>query len=164
MAGGRIAPLLGVALALAAGALAVATAAPASAADRCYQPSHRYDCKDPEATGCASGATNVDSATRTVGGRSVVFELRWSSRCVTNWIRVRNWPSGRTRLQIDVADYPRNVFADYAVRRNSSGYIGAGTHWGNMVYSPADHCAIGGVDYAGDTNYEVVLRSSRCPY
>ncbi|MQA95453.1 MAG: hypothetical protein GEV11_12675 [Streptosporangiales bacterium] len=97
--------------------------------------------------------------TRTVGGRTVVFELRWSNRCDTNWVRVRNWPSGRTKLQIDVSDINREVWANFAVPRP----IGAGTHWGNMIYSPANNCAMGAVDYNSEHGYDVVLESSNCP-
>jgi Protein of unknown function (DUF2690) len=152
------APALGVSLALSAlSAVGVAAAGPANAVTDCA-PTHRLDCKDPEAMGCASGATNAASTTRSVGGRTVTFELRWSGACTTNWVRVRNWPSGRTKLQIDVGDIWRGSYAKFAVPRP----IGAGTHWGNMVYSPAASCAIGGVDYAGDDAYEVVLQSSEC--
>lgn len=149
--------MLGAAFALAAGSLVMA-AGPAGAAQACHNRSHRYDCADPEATGCATGATNAESTTRTVGGRTVTFELRWSSRCVTNWVRVRNWPSGRTKLRMDVFDPWRDVRADFSVDRP----IGAGTHWGNMIYSPALSCAIGLIDYAGDGQPEVILRSSEC--
>lgn len=153
------APALGVSLALSAlSAVTVAAAGPANAETACNG-THRYDCKDPEQTGCATGATNAASTTRSIGGRTVTFELRWSSRCATNWVRVRNWPSGRTRLQIDVSDVWRGVWAKFAVPRP----IGAGTHWGNMVYSPANSCAVGAVDYAGDAGYEVALQSSECP-
>ncbi|GAA1020582.1 hypothetical protein Aple_078730 [Acrocarpospora pleiomorpha] len=43
---------------------------------------------DPQAMGCASGATSLASV-RPIGGGPAVF-LRWSSSCVANWARIED--------------------------------------------------------------------------
>jgi hypothetical protein len=55
------------------------------------------DCngKDPQATGCSSGAYNVSSQTYNgPNGSSYLVELRWSPTCQTNWVRLTNKSSG----------------------------------------------------------------------
>jgi hypothetical protein len=135
--------------------LSVLAAPSASAAPQAIQASCSgtgCDNKDPAATGCSSGSTTVDSQTTSKG----TFELRWSPTCQTNWVRVANYAGGGPHLFLDVCDVDRGVCALFNAPTT------AGTHFGNMVYSPGSNCAEGLVDYDSDDTYEVVLTSSTC--
>jgi hypothetical protein len=48
--------------------------------------------KDPQASGCSSGATTLASVTPPGGGP--VVTLRWSSACVANWTRFEDNTGG----------------------------------------------------------------------
>ncbi|WP_051064640.1 DUF2690 domain-containing protein [Nocardiopsis halotolerans] len=134
--------------------LVTLTAAPASA--------HAYDGADPAATGCSSGAVTVDQTSRD----GMTFQLRWSSHCQTNWVRILNYPgtlsaSQRDGLRMDVGDLHRGLLVQFVGDTTTTG-----TRWGNMVYSPSDNCAGGYVNYkVGGTNWaehDLSLFSSTC--
>lgn len=112
--------------------------------------------KDPEATGCDSGATTVAS-TKTSYGE---LDLRWSAACQTNWVRITGYPGGTPLLEFEVLDATRdgnsNPIYYYAG-------TGAGTHWGNMVYSPAADCAEGLVAFHSSGDWDNGVGSSACP-
>jgi hypothetical protein len=83
-------------IAIAASGAAVAlilVAGPAQAA----VPQPPYDNTDPASTGCSAGATTIASypIKSTVSGAVVgTLEVRYSSSCDTNWVRVNNTMSG----------------------------------------------------------------------
>lgn len=125
---------------------------------------HVYDGADPEATGCSAGATNAAQATRD----GMTFQLRWSPSCQTNWVRILNYPgnipaSQRDGLWMDVRDTGRGHGESFTGSTNISG-----TRWGNMVYSPANNCTWGMINYKDgffDPNYgyyDLTLLSSSC--
>lgn len=162
-------------LAVAAGAVlgaAVLTASPAAADSPARErwpdggqvhAQHMYDGADPQETGCSSGATTVSQTSRD----GMTFQLRWSSSCQTNWVRILRYPgnipaSQRDGLWMDVADLDREVFETF----NGSTSL-SGTRWGNMVYSPGANCARGALNYKdgsapGWNFYDVVMYSSSC--
>jgi hypothetical protein len=135
--------------------LSVLAAPSASAAPQAIQAScsgTSCDNKDPVVTGCSSSATPVDSQTTAKG----TFRLMWSPTCQTNWVQVNNYAGGGPHLFLDVCDIPRGVCVTWDAPTT------AGRHYGNMVYSPSNHCAEGLVDYDSDTTYEIILTSSTC--
>jgi Protein of unknown function (DUF2690) len=116
-----------------------ANAAPASSAAASVGPlatcsGSGCDHKDPHATGCDANAVTVDSRNSSAG----LFELRFSRTCSTNWVRVGNLRSGVSTLSFHVIDIDRNVADDFTVHNPA-----AGSHFGNMVYSPGSNCALG---------------------
>ncbi|WP_433697127.1 DUF2690 domain-containing protein [Nocardiopsis sp. CA-288880] len=140
-------------VAAAAAGLLTLTAVPASA--------HVYDGADPQSTGCSANSTTVDQISRD----GMTFQLRWSSTCSTNWVRIVGYPgtipaSQRAGLWMDVRDVDRGVSALFTGSTSISG-----TRWGNMVYSPGSNCALGRVNYkvgGTDGSYDLVLSSSSC--
>ncbi|MFJ9553421.1 DUF2690 domain-containing protein [Nocardiopsis sp. NPDC101807] len=154
-------------------ALLVAVAVPASAdtatpdrsgIDAAVSAAHVYDGADPQATGCSAGATTAAQATR----NGMTFQLRWSPSCQTNWVRILNYPgnvppSQREGLWMDVHDRDRDELVPFTGSTSISG-----TRWGNMVYSPANNCTWGMINYSNvffDPNYgpyDLSLLSSSC--
>ncbi|MEE2037542.1 DUF2690 domain-containing protein [Nocardiopsis sp. CT-R113] len=148
---------------------ATATAADTTASERVRTETpvsamHVYDGADPQATGCSANSTTVSQATR----NGMTFQLRWSSSCQTNWVRILNYPgnvpvSQRDGLWMDVRDMDRPHGEAFTGSTNVSG-----TRWGNMVYSPGNNCAWGMFNYSNvffDPNYghyDLILRSSSC--
>ncbi|MGW4209448.1 DUF2690 domain-containing protein [Lentzea sp. NPDC004789] len=115
------------------------------------------DDKDPEATGCASGAVTAAAVTSSKGR----IELRYSSTCGTKWVRIPSYAGGSTRpdgkLQIRVWDRPRNVYVNFWAS------AGTGSHWGNMVYSPGvTRCGWGQVDWNGGATWDAEVKASTC--
>ncbi|SES28165.1 DUF2690 domain-containing protein [Lentzea albida] len=115
------------------------------------------DNRDPEVTGCASGATTVGSSSTAKG----LFELRYSSACGTKWVRFSAYQGGSTRpgkdLQLTVWDRPRNKYVDFFASP------AAGAHWGNMVYSPgATRCGWGQADWNGGATFDANAKASTC--
>ena len=112
-----------------------------------------YDGKDPETTGCANGATTAATQRTTWG----TFELRWSPRCKTNWIRVSNFAGGRDQITFEVwRESPfKSVVTDVPAT--------PGLHWSDMVYAPG--CAKGLAlfqPYSGPSRDTGLLASSDC--
>lgn len=82
---------------------------------------------DPLGTGCASGASTISSGS--VGG--INFEIRYSSACGTNWVRV---PSlNGTVYMVIRSDWGGSAVGGY---QSGSG----GTHWTPQVYAPGSTC------------------------
>src|SRR5262249_37962634 len=127
----------GTALALAAPASATSTSAAATPTPALLCSGSSCDGQDPAATGCDATASTVDSIPTSFG----TIDLRFSSACQTNWVRITGYPGGGTSLCLDVADLDRNVVIHFCVPTP----ISAGTHFGNMVFSPAQNCAEGAV-------------------
>jgi hypothetical protein len=134
---------------------AVASAAPVEAAATCSGTG--CDNKDPEVTGCAAGAITAASVSSPKGR----VELRYSPTCGTKWVRIPNYAGGSSRpdgkLQIRVWDRPRDVYVNFWAS------AGAGSHWGNMVYSPgATRCGWGQVDWNGGSAWDAQVKASTC--
>jgi hypothetical protein len=133
---------------------AVASAAPVSVAVTCSGTG--CDNRDPAGTGCDDSAITVDTQTSPKG----TFLLRYSTVCHTNWVHVGSYAGGSTRgdgkLELHLEDHDRRVSNSFLAPAS------AGTHWGNMLYSPGDNCAVGAADWNGGTGWEVVLTSSGC--
>lgn len=110
------------------------------------------DGRDPEVTGCAASAVTVDSVTTSFG----TFDLRFSRTCQTNWVRTNNFSGGASELGMDVEDIQRGIYILF----DSSSPGAAGTHFGNMVFSPAQDCAEGHV-FVNDL-HRADLFSSTC--
>lgn len=81
--------------------------------------------KDPQSSGCASGATTVATAYFTGG----YVELRWSATCQTNWARVVS-TSGNKYLKA------------YIVQQNV-GELYASNVYGQSTYSPMKYAPTG---------------------
>jgi hypothetical protein len=113
------------------------------------------DKKDPAATGCDDSAITVDTATSAKG----TFILRYSTVCKTNWVHVGSYAGGSTRsdgkLELHLEDQTRRVSNSFLANPT------AGTHWGNMLYSPGTNCAVGSADW-NSGGWDVVLSSSGC--
>lgn len=159
---GRLALLTAAALGAAlfmAGPATATTADDRARAEAQTTAAHPYDHADPQATGCSSGATTLRQVTRD----GMTFQLRWSSNCQTNWVRILNYPgtvpaSQRSTLWMDVVDTNRGVLVPFT---GSTGL--SGTRWGNMVYSPGNNCAIGRMNYKQPpSGYDIQLGSSGC--
>jgi len=114
----------------------------------------RCDNKDPANTGCDAGARTVDSVRTSKG----TFDLRYSTACRTNWVRVTNYAGGSTRpdRKLELTVWTRRA----TVRFHAS--ASAGSHWGNMIYSPGSECAQGGADWNGGSSFDAHLKSSGC--
>ncbi|MDX8052031.1 DUF2690 domain-containing protein [Lentzea sp. BCCO 10_0798] len=137
-----------------AGASAAPAAAPISAAVTCTGAG--CDNKDPYDSGC--GASRVNAGQKaTVKG---TFILYYSSTCKTNWIEVPSYAGGSTRtdgkLELAAWDKGRGKFLRFLASSS------AGRHYGNMVYSPGDSCAVGLGDWNGGSTWEVAIESSGC--
>lgn len=144
--------LLTVAVALVA--ITATAAAPASAAtSHSVRPAvtcsgNGCNQQDPQASGCAAGATTAGSANIQNGPNNRVqglVELRWSATCQTNWSRV--------------TVYDNQNLPDFwaSVQRQSDGLIeqthftfqptNGGQYWSPMVYAPGCAHAYGQLDY-----------------
>jgi uncharacterized protein DUF2690 len=108
---------------------------------------------DPAVTGCDASATTVDSAPTSFGP----IDLRFSSACQTNWVRIRNYPGGGTSLVMSVTDIDRGVQVNFPVPTP----ISAGTHFGDMVFSPAQNCTLAAV-FRNGVQIGRTLASSTC--
>jgi hypothetical protein len=88
--------------------------------------------KDPEATGCATGARTLAVTNLTYG----TLSLRWSATCKTEWARLYVYPT-------------RTLGPGYVIAQQSTGYYQTGpiyaiaswtphseTTWSPMIYSP----------------------------
>lgn len=83
---------------------------------------------DPLATGCSSSAYTVRSGT--VG--SIYYEVRYSSACGTNWVRVPNLYG--TVYMVIRSDWGGSAVGGY---QTGSG----GVHWTPQVYAPGTTCS-----------------------
>jgi hypothetical protein len=113
------------------------------------------DNHDPVASGCDNDAVTIASQTTGFG----TLQLRWSTLCRTNWVRITDYPAYRTPiLKLEAGDNNRAVSVSFNASRT------AGTHYGNMVYSPANDCADGLVFFSdpNDSSYQVL--SSNCSF
>ena len=142
----------GLSIALLGGVTTVASAAPAeapiSAAATCSGTS--CDGKDPYDSGC--GGRSESGRKSTAKG---TFILYYSSTCKTNWIETPNFAGGTPNLEMTVQDRGRNKLVRFASSPTP------GRHYGNMVYSPGDSCAVGFADWGGGA-WEAVIESSGC--
>lgn len=114
------------------------------------------DYKDPVQTGCSTGSTVVDRKSTGKG----TFELRWSSTCQTNWVQIPNYAGGGQYLKFNVCDYypasGASICSPFTAQPTP------GLHYGNMVYSRANHCAKGSARWGSGSQNEVYLASSKC--
>ena len=140
-------------LALSAGALFAAIAAPAHAVS-CY--GDYCSGKDPNATGCANGATTFASANLGYG----TLDLRWSPTCKTEWARLYVYPT-------------RTLAPGYVIAEQSTGYTQTGpiyaiaswspqseTVWTPMIYSPVLCVKAGanlGTGYSWNTDWTACI-------
>lgn len=111
------------------GVAVIATAVPASAVS-CW--GNYCSGLDPQATGCANGATTLSSVDLGYGS----LNLRWSPTCQTEWARLYVYPT-------------RTLGPGYVIAQQSTGYYQTGpiyaifswspqseTAWSPMIYSP----------------------------
>ena len=108
----------------------VLSAAPAQAAG------YGYDGTDPASTGCATGSTAIASFPIKVNGTGstvATLEVRYSSACGTNWVRINNTVSG--------------MFVNKWIQRTSSPVYtqedtdtNVGWSYGMQVYAPGSTC------------------------
>lgn len=134
-----------------------ATASSASAT-----PCSRAGCDhtDPYWTGCDTTARKVQAVTKKGYG---TFKLMWSSKCNTNWIQVDDFSGAGDILNFRVKDVTRGVTVNCYSTSNGCTSSGKGQHWSNQVYSPANDCTRGYVDYyQGGKTWNVYLASSSC--
>ncbi|SCL26930.1 Protein of unknown function [Micromonospora pallida] len=132
-------PRIVAALVLAVG-LALAPAGTAQAAP----PGTGYDYTDPAQTGCSASAITIWSkdlrhpATGVVNG---VMELRYSTVCQTNWVRVNNYVSGAAARKIIVrprVHAPYGGSLEYAMDSTVDVYYG--WSYGLQFYAPSWVC------------------------
>jgi hypothetical protein len=113
------------------------------------------DNRDPAQTGCDDSAITVDTDATSKG----TFLLRYSTVCRTNWVHIGSYAGGSSRpdgkLELRVEDHDRGVGFSYFASST------AGTHWGNMVYSPGSNCAVGSADWNLGA-WDAVMSSSGC--
>lgn len=114
------------------------------------------DHKDPVDTGCATGSTVVDRKSTGKG----TFELRWSSKCQTNWVQIPNYTGGGQYLKFEVCDY-YNASGD-SVCVPFTAQPTPGLHYGNMAYSRTNNCAKGSARWGSGSQDVVRLASSKC--
>jgi len=132
-------------------------AVPASAAPLATCSGAGCDNRDPEVTGCSADARNASGPNAVENSPWGIVELRFSPTCQTNWVRVRNYPGGTDGVRIVVRDVPRNKTVPF----NAS--TTAGTHFGNMVFSPGSNCATGTVAFIAPLSVpDVLVSSSGC--
>ncbi|MGW4206779.1 DUF2690 domain-containing protein [Lentzea sp. NPDC004789] len=143
----------GLSIALLGGVTTVANAAPAqaplSAAATCSGTG--CDGKDPYDSGCGGGRSEIDRQSTSKG----TFILYYSNTCKTNWVETPSFAGGTSYLELTVQDRNR----DKLIRFHTSPT--PGRHYGNMVYSPGDNCAVAYVDWDGGL-WDVILTSSFC--
>jgi hypothetical protein len=132
-------PRIVAALALIVG-LALVPAGTAQAA----QPGTGYDYTDPAQMGCSASAITIWSkelrhpATGAVNG---VMELRYSTVCQTNWVRVNNYVSGAAARKIIVrprVHTPYGGSLEYAMDSTVDVYYG--WSYGLQFYAPSWVC------------------------
>ena len=144
-------PKIATALALAAG-LVLASAPSAQAAP----PGSGYDHTDPAQTGCSATAITIwtkqlrHPATGVVNG---AMELRYSTACQTNWVRVDNYVNGAAARKIIVRQRvhaPEGGSLEYAIDNTVDVYHG--WSYGLQLYAPSWVCVeVGAVLTLGDT-------------
>lgn len=108
------------------------------------------DFTDPAQTGCSNTAVTVWSknlihpVTGVVNGR---MELRYSTACQTNWVRINNYVNGATAEKILVRQreyLPEGGTVPYAEDHTSDTFYG--WSYGLQLYAPAWMCVqVGGV-------------------
>jgi hypothetical protein len=116
--------------------MALTAAAPASALS--------YDNTDPQSTGCASSGITVKSASirSSYTGKIIgSVELRWSTKCKTNWARV-------SRTDGASAEYMTATSSRSVNRISTSEHLrGYNSIWSNQVYGNGYVvCATGNID------------------
>lgn len=127
-------------------ALCLTTALPASAAP----PYGQYDYTDPAQTGCSASAITIWSkdlrhpVSGVVNGR---MEVRYSTVCETNWVRVNNYVNGASARKI-IQRYrthaPNGGTVEFAEDNTVDTYFG--WSYGLQFYAPSWVCiAVGGV-------------------
>jgi hypothetical protein len=96
----------------------------------------KYDHKDPYKSGCASTSWVVKRGTvkSRIDGTVGKMELWWSSKCKTNWVRIKVPTSAWGSI---------SVYSDKKYDRFSFKKGNGGTHWGNMIEAN-NTCAWGG--------------------
>ena len=118
---------VGAAIALLTGAVApVASAAP-------------YDGSNPATTGCANTAVVVATANVVNpqnGAITGVAELRYSTSCQTNWVRVNNYVSGATAIK----NINRLASSGYGAFSQSETDSVTGWSYGMQAYAPGATC------------------------
>ncbi|RAN97440.1 hypothetical protein GAR05_03560 [Micromonospora saelicesensis] len=107
-------------------------------------PGNGYDYTDPAQTGCSATGITIWSkelrhpATGAVNG---VMELRYSTACETNWVRVNNYVNGAAARKIIVrprVHAPAGGSLEYA--EDSTVDVYHGWSYGLQVYAPSWVC------------------------
>ncbi|QDY11158.1 DUF2690 domain-containing protein [Micromonospora sp. HM134] len=120
--------------------LVLGTAGPTQAAP----PGSGYDYTDPAQTGCSATGITIWSkelrhpATGTVNG---VMELRYSTACETNWVRVNNYIPGAAATKIITrprVHAPAGGSLEYATDSTTDVYYG--WSYGLQFYAPSWVC------------------------
>lgn len=137
----RVALVAATAAALLSVAVLPATAAP---------PYLQYDYTDPAQRGCSTSAVTIwakdlrHPATGAVTGR---MEVRYSTACQTNWVRVNNYVNGATAhktIQRYRTHAPEGGSVPFASDTTADTYFG--WSYGLQFYAPSWVCvAVGGV-------------------
>jgi hypothetical protein len=127
-------------------ALSLATVPSAGAAP----PYGQYDYTDPAQTGCSASAATIWSkdlrhpVSGVVNGR---MEVRYSTVCETNWVRVNNYVNGakaRKLIQRSRTHAPAGGVVEFAQDNTVDTYFG--WSYGLQFYAPSWVCvAVGGV-------------------
>lgn len=92
------------------------------------------DGTDPNATGCASGASTIGSyyATDGLGHNVGLMEVRYSPSCGTNWVRFTNYVGGYATKHVAIA--PSAGYEPGAVVNTTD--PGAVVSYSNQIYAP----------------------------
>lgn len=102
-----------------------------------------YDDTDPAVTGCSTGATTIASYPIKTPANAVVgtLEVRYSSACDTNWVRVNNTVSGTSATKY-IGRYRTYLPAGGTIAFLSTYAIDAGLGWsyGNQVGGASIAC------------------------
>lgn len=110
----------------------VATATPAAAVT-CY--GDYCSGKDPQATGCASGASTSAVREFSQGSTRGVLEVRYSPTCKTNWTRVTVYSVGNL-LQASAGTVKSIQDSGYTTSANVPRPTETVQVWTPMIYSP----------------------------
>lgn len=86
--------------------------------------------QDPLQSGCSSDARTI----MTRGAGSTYYEVRYSPRCGTNWIRFPRVPNGAEVYAAIRSD--SNSTQTFSMTQVGRG----GSHWTRMVYAPGSTC------------------------
>jgi hypothetical protein len=113
-------------------------------------PNLQYDYTDPAQTGCSASATTIWAKDLTNPASGVItgrMEVRYSTACQTNWVRVNNYVNGATARKI-IQRYrtnaPEGGSVPFAEDSTADTYFG--WSYGLQFYAPSWVCvAVGGV-------------------